>query len=325
MYSPMDIEGVEYLIKPMNCPFHVQIYKSKNRSYKELPIRYCELGTVYRFEPSGTLHGLTRVRGFTQDDSHIFCQPEQLQEEILGVLDLSFEMLTSFGFKKWEVDLSVRDPQNKEKYMGGEEIWKKAEESLEKALKKRAVKYRRAEGEAVFYGPKIDIKLLDALNRAWQCTTIQVDFNFPEKFDLNFVGKNGQKQRVVMVHRTILGAMERFIGVLIEQCAGAFPVWLSPVQAAIIPITDKQIKYGQEVKKELEKQDIRVELDDRSETTSYKIRDAQLQKVPYMLVVGEKEVKAKKVAVRLRTGKDLGPMTLNQFLGRIKKEIEDKK
>lgn len=325
MYSPMDIEGVEYLIKPMNCPFHIQIYKSKTRSYKELPLRYCELGTVYRFEPSGTLHGLTRVRGFTQDDSHIFCRPDQLQKEILGVLGLSFEMLTSFGFEKWEVDLSVRDPQQKGKYLGGEEIWRKAEESLEKALKERKIKYQRAEGEAVFYGPKIDIKLLDALNRTWQCTTIQVDFNFPEKFDLNFIGKEGQPHRVVMVHRTILGSMERFMGCLIEQYAGAFPVWLAPVQATIIPITDKQIKYAQKVKKELEKHDLRVELDDRSETTSYKIRDAQLQKIPYMLVVGKREVKENKVAVRLRSGKDLGPVTLRKFLSRIKEEIAKKK
>lgn len=325
MYSPMEIEGVDYLIKPMNCPFHVQIYKSQIRSYKDLPIRYCELGTVYRFEPSGTLHGLTRVRGFTQDDSHIFCRPDQLENEILGVLNLALRMLSSFGFKNYQIDLSIRDPKEKEKYMGTDKIWEKAEKSLEQALKKKRLSYHRALGEAVFYGPKIDIKLKDALGRQWQCSTIQVDFNFPEKFDLNFIDKDGKRKQVVMVHRTILGSMERFCGCLIEHYAGSFPVWLAPVQVVVIPITDKQVKYGQEVTEKLKKEEIRAELDDRNETTSAKIRQAELQKVPYMVVVGEKEVKAKNISLRARGEKDLGKMNFDKFLTKIKSEIENKK
>lgn len=325
MYSPMEIEGVDYLIKPMNCPFHVQIYKSQIRSYKDLPIRYCELGTVYRFEPSGTLRGLTRVRGFTQDDSHIFCRPDHLENEILGVLNLALRMLSSFGFKNYQIDLSIRDPKEKEKYMGTDKIWEKAEKSLEQALKKKRLSYHRALGEAVFYGPKIDIKLKDALGRQWQCSTIQVDFNFPEKFDLNFIDKDGKRKQVVMVHRTILGSMERFCGCLIEHYAGSFPVWLAPVQVVVIPITDKQVKYGQEVTEKLKKEEIRAELDDRNETTSAKIRQAELQKVPYMVVVGEKEVKAKNISLRARGEKDLGKMNFDKFLTKIKSEIENKK
>ena len=324
MYAPIVIENQKFLLKPMNCPFHVQIYKSKIRSYRNLPLRLCELGTVYRFERAGVLHGLVRVRGFTQDDAHIFCRPDQLEEEIVGVLDLALFMLSTFGFKDYEIDLSVRDPKNKEKYLGADKIWQKAEKALEEALKKKKLKFHRAEGEAIFYGPKIDIKLLDSLGRGWQGPTIQVDFNFPEKFNLTFINQKGEKEPVVMIHRTVLGSMERFIGTLIEQYAGAFPVWLAPVQAVVIPITDKQGKYGQEVAEKLKKEEIRAKLDDRDETTSAKIRDAELEKIPYMIVVGEKEVKAKNISVRQRGEKDLGKMTLERFLDKIKTEIENK-
>jgi len=242
----------------------------------------------------------------------------------VGVLDLALFMLSTFGFKDYEIDLSVRDPKNKEKYLGADKIWQKAEKALEEALKKKKLKFHRAEGEAIFYGPKIDIKLLDSLGRGWQGPTIQVDFNFPEKFNLTFINQKGEKEPVVMIHRTVLGSMERFIGTLIEQYAGAFPVWLAPVQAVVIPITDKQGKYGQEVAEKLKKEEIRAKLDDRDETTSAKIRDAELEKIPYMIVVGEKEVKAKNISVRQRGEKDLGKMTLERFLDKIKTEIENK-
>ena len=325
MYSPMEIEGVEYLLKPMNCPFHVQIYKSQIRSYKDLPIKYCELGTVYRFEKSGVLHGLMRVRGFTQDDSHIFCRPEQLKEEINKVLDLSQKIYSVFRFKDFSYELSVRDLKKKKKYIGREETWQLAERVLKEILEERKVKYHLGIGEAKFYGPAIDLKLKDALGREWQCGTIQVDFNFPERFNLTYIDKEGKKQRVVMVHRTILGTMERFVGILLEHFAGAFPLWLAPTQMIIIPITDREISYGEKVKSILEKEDFRVKIDTRSATTSYKIRSAQLEKIPYMLVVGKREVEEEKIAVRLRSGKDLGPMPLDQFIRRVKEEIEEKR
>ena len=322
MYSPMDIEGVEYLIKPMNCPFHVQVYKSEIRSYRDLPIRYCELGTVYRFEPSGTLHGLTRVRGFTQDDSHIFCRPDQLQEEVIGVLDLALKILSVFGFEEYKIDLSLRDPKHREKFMGRDEIWRKAEKGLEQALKERKVEYNRAIGEAVFYGPKIDISLLDALGRTWQCTTIQVDFNFPEKFDLNYVDKKGKKRRVVMVHRTILGSVERFLGCLIEHYAGALPLWLSPIQISVIPVGSRHKKYAREIGKILEEKGLRVKVRDEAETVSKKIREGEIQKIPYMLVVGDKETKTKSVRVRQRGKGDIGVLKLEKFIKKVEKQIE---
>ena len=321
MYSPMNIEGTEYLVKPMNCPFHLQIYKSKPRSYKELPIRYCELGTVYRYEPIGTLHGLTRVRGFTQDDAHIFCTPEQLEEEILEVLNLAIFMLQNFGFKDFQTDLSVRDPKNKKKYLGSDRIWKRAETALETALRKKALKYHRAKGEAVFYGPKIDIKLVDSAGRTWQGPTIQVDFNFPEKFNLEYTGLDGKAHRPAMIHRTVLGSMERFVGTLIEHYAGAFPVWLSPTQAIVIPITEKYNQYAQEIVNFLKDKNIRSELDNRNETTSAKIRNAELQKIPYILVVGEREVGKKTVNIRTRGERILGEMNLEDFLKRITSDI----
>ena len=326
LYSPIEIEGVQYLLKPMNCPFHLQVYKSKIRSYKELPIRYCELGTVYRFEKAGVLHGLLRVRGFTQDDAHIFCTPRQINKEVEGVLDLSCFMLNAFGFSNYEIELSVRDPKNKTKYLGSDKVWKKAENALEYSLKQKGLPYKRVEGEAVFYGPKIDIKLIDALDRGWQGPTIQVDFNFPEKFDLNYIDEKGKKERVVMIHRTVLGAMERFLGNLIEQYAGALPLWLSPVQIWIIPIGSRHENYAQKVKEELSKgnAELRIEIRDENETVSKKIREGEIQKIPYLLVVGDEEMKGETVRVRSKN-KDLGMMKLEEFLEKISAEIKERR
>ena len=324
MYSPMNIEGQEYFIKPMNCPFHIMIYKSRTRSYRELPLRWAELGTVYRYERSGVLHGLMRVRGFTQDDAHIFCTPEQIEDEILGCLDLTLHLLRSFGFHEYEIVLSVRDPKHKEKYIGSDAMWEMAEGSLVKALEERGLPYERAEGEAVFYGPKIDIKIKDALGRAWQCTTIQFDFNLPERFDMTYIGPDGREHRPYMVHRALLGSMERFFGVLIEHYAGAFPVWLAPVQAMIIPVADRHNEYAYQVQSQLRGAGLRTEVDDRSERMQAKIRDAQLQKIPYMLVVGDHEVESGAVAVRLRSGEDLGPKPINGFIEMAKEAIERK-
>jgi threonyl-tRNA synthetase len=325
MYSPMDIEGHDYFIKPMNCPFHIMIYKSRTRSYRELPLRWAELGTVYRYERSGVLHGLMRVRGFTQDDAHIICTPEQIEDEILGCLDLTFHLLRSFGFEEYEVVLSVRDPKQKEKYIGDDAMWEMAEGSLVEALEQRGLSYTRAEGEAVFYGPKIDIKIKDALGRAWQCTTIQFDFNLPERFDMTYMGKDGREHRPYVVHRALLGSLERFFGVLIEHYGGAFPVWLSPVQVRLIPITDRNNEYAYKVRDRLSEAGLRVEVDDSGERMQAKIRHAQLEKIPYMLVIGDREVKEGKVAVRLRTGEDLGPLHVEEFLRMAKEAVAEKK
>jgi len=322
MYSPMKIDNVEYLLKPMNCPFHVQIFKTKLYSYKDLPLRFCELGTVYRYEKAGVLHGLLRVRGFTQDDAHIFCTPDQITREIEDVIELAHFMLSSFGFKKYKTDLSLRDPKNKGKYLGSEAIWKKAEKALTDALKRKKLKFTKALGEAVFYGPKIDIKLIDSLGRSWQGPTIQVDFNFPEKFDLSYIGKDGKKHQVVMIHRTVLGSMERFLGILLEHYAGAFPVWLSPIQVEIIPISDKHVKYAKKVLEELEKHNLRVEINEENQTTAKKISSAEKQKIPYMLVVGDKEIRNKKIAVRSRKKGDEGQTTLDKFIKRVIKEVK---
>ncbi|MBU3956894.1 threonine--tRNA ligase [Patescibacteria group bacterium] len=321
MYSPMEIDGVDYLIKPMNCPFHVYVYKSQFRSYRELPIRYCELGTVYRYEPSGVLHGLTRVRGFTQDDSHIFCQPGQLEDELVGVLNLTKEIYDVFGFKDFHSYLSTRP----KKSMGSNAIWEKSTKALKGALKKTKLPYDIDSGAGVFYGPKIDLKVKDSLGREWQLLTNQVDFNFPAKFKLTYIGKDGKHHQPVMVHRAILGSFERFMGILIEHYGGAFPVWLSPVQAVVIPITDKHNQYGQKIVDQLKEENIRVRLDNRSETTSAKIRDAELQKIPYILVVGDKEIKAKNINVRVRGEKVLGPMVVSKFINLIKKDIAKKR
>ena len=313
MYSPMEIDEQDYYIKPMNCPFHIMIYKTRMRSYRELPLRWAELGTVYRYERSGTLHGLLRVRGFTQDDAHIFCTPEQIEGEILGVLDFCLSILRAFGFEDYKVELSVRDLQNPDKYAGSDAMWQQAEGSLVKALEARNLPHERKEGEAVFYGPKIDIKIKDVLGRAWQCSTIQFDFNIPERFDLTFIGEDGKERRPYMVHRALMGSLERFFGVLVEHYGGAFPVWLSPVQVMIVPIADRHLDYARKVEAELKADGLRVQIDARSERMNSKIREAQLQKIPYMLVVGDKEQAAAGVSVRLRSGEDLGPNSLADF------------
>jgi len=320
----LDVEDQEYVLKPMNCPGHILIYQTKMRSYRELPIRYAELGTVYRYERSGTLTGMFRVRGFTQDDAHIFCTPEQILDELIGVLDLALYMLKTFGYENYQIDLSVRDPENKDQYMGGDEQWEHAEGALVKALETRGLSFTRQEGEAVFYGPKIDIQLLDALGRPRQGPTIQFDFNEPSRFNVEYIGTDGQPHQIVMVHRTVLGSMERFIGGLVEHYAGAFPVWLSPVQAKILPITSFQNDYAERVRDELVKSGLRAEADLRSEKLGFKIREAQLEKVPYMLVVGKREEESNAVAVRLRSGEDLGATPLESFIERAKSEIVQK-
>ena len=324
MYSPMPIDEVEYLLKPMNCPFHILMFRSQTRSYRDLPLRWAELGTVYRYERSGVLHGLLRVRGFTQDDAHIFCRPDQLQQEIMGVIDLARFMMKSFGYKDYDVKLSVRDPNNKGKYAGSEEVWQAAEGALIGALTALAIPYSIDEGEAKFYGPAIDIKVKDALGRGWQGPTIQCDFNLPERFDISYVGEDGSPHRPVMIHRTVLGSMERFVGGLIEHYAGAFPLWLSPVQARVMPITDRHHEYALRVAEELRAAGLRSEVDTRNEKVNYKIRQAQMEKVPYMLVVGDKEVEAGTVAVRHREAGDLGPMKVEEFKQRAEKEIKEK-
>jgi threonyl-tRNA synthetase len=320
----LDVEDQEYVLKPMNCPGHILIYQTKMRSYRELPIRYAELGTVYRYERSGTLTGMFRVRGFTQDDAHIFCTPEQILDELIGVLDLALYMLKTFGYENYEIDLSVRDPENKDQYMGGDEQWEHAEGALVKALEARGLPFTRKEGEAVFYGPKIDIQLLDALGRPRQGPTIQFDFNEPSRFNVEYISTDGQPHQIVMVHRTVLGSMERFIGGLVEHYAGAFPVWLSPVQAKILPVTSFQNDYAERVRDKLIESGLRAEADLRSEKLGFKIREAQLEKVPYMLIVGKREEESNAVAVRLRSGEDLGATPLESFIERAKSEIAQK-
>jgi len=309
LYSPMDVEGQEYLIKPMNCPAHILMYKTRLRSYRELPLRWAELGTVFRYERSGVLHGLTSVRGFTQDDAHIFCRPDQLEDEVVGVLEFAIFMMRTFGFPEYEVMLATRP----ERYAGTIKTWEEATETLERALKRLALPYSLDPGEGVFYGPKIDIRLQDALGRAWQGPTIQVDFNLPECFDVTYMDIDGVARPVVMVHRTVLGSMERFFGCLIEHYAGAFPVWLAPVQAVVIPIADRHLDYARQVAAELKAEGLRAQADARPERMNLKIRQAQLQKIPYMLIVGDKEVASAGVSVRLRSGEDMGRQTLDAF------------
>ena len=314
MYSPMDVDGVDYYLKPMNCPFHILIYKTDIRSYRDLPLRWAELGTVYRYERSGVLHGLLRVRGFTQDDAHIFCTPDQIEGEILRVLDFSLNLLRSFGFEDFRVQLSVRDPGAPDKYAGQDAMWDQAEESLLKAIEARELPYQRIEGEAVFYGPKIDIHIKDALGRTWQLTTIQFDFNVPERFDMTYIGEDGAQHRPYMVHRALLGSIERFFGILVEHYAGAFPVWLGPVQAVLIPIVDRHVPYAESVAQQLQESGLRVEIDDSSDRMGAKIRHAQMEKVPYMLVVGDREMEAQQVNVRLRNEDVLGAMDVSAFI-----------
>jgi len=310
MYAPMDIDGVDYYLKPMNCPFHILIYKTRTRSYRDLPLRWAELGTVYRYERSGVLHGLLRVRGFTQDDAHIFCTPEQIEDEILRVLRFSLDLLRAFGFSDFHIYLATMP----EKHVGEPERWEQAQESLHKALEIEDLDYDVDQGGGAFYGPKIDIHVKDALGRTWQLTTIQFDFNLPERFDMTYVGEDGREHRPYMVHRALLGSLERFFGVLVEHYAGAFPVWLSPVQVVLIPIADRHVEYARSVAGQLEAAGLRVEVDDSDERMQAKIRDAQMQKVPYMLVIGDREIGAGQVNLRMRDGKVPGAMSVDAFL-----------
>lgn len=320
LYGPMEVEGEEYIIKPMNCLYHILMYNTRRRSYRELPLRWAELGTVYRYERSGVLHGLSRVRGFTQDDAHIFCRFDQLEEEIVGVLDLAFFMMDTFGFANYEVLLSTRP----EKYAGTIQNWEEATQTLARALARKKVAYDIDPGEGVFYGPKIDIKFEDAIGRAWQGPTIQVDFNLPQRFNVTCIGEDGKEQSVAMVHRTVLGSMERFLASLIEHYGGAFPVWLAPVQVTLIPVADRHLDYARKLELELKNDGLRVEVDDQSGTVNHKIRQAQLNKVPYMLIVGDKEVAAETVSVRWRSGKQQNNLPLNRFREAISKNIIDK-
>jgi threonyl-tRNA synthetase len=316
----LPIDEKEYVLKPMNCPGHILIYKTATRSYRDMPIRYCELGTVYRYERSGALHGLLRVRGFTQDDAHIFCTPEQLREEIVGVIDLTKFMLKSFGFSEYQFFLSTRP----EKSVGSDENWERATRALRDAMEGHGIEYTMDPGEGVFYGPKIDTKLKDSLGRLWQGPTIQVDFNLPERFDVNYIGEDGEKHRAIMIHRTVLGSMERFIGCLIEQYAGALPLWLAPVQAKVLSIGDRHAEYAKRVARTLSGQGFRVEVDARDEKIGYKIREAQLQKVPYMLVVGDREMDSGQVAVRARKGGDQGAMSVDDFANMLRIGVDSR-
>lgn len=310
-------EETEFRLKPMNCPFHIGIYKSHKRSYRELPLRYAELGTVYRAELSGTLHGLMRVRGFTQDDAHIFCTPSQIVDEIGGCVDFAYDVFRTFGFEKFKVELSVRGSAYNKGYLGSDTDWINAEEALVKALDARSIAYERIEGEAAFYGPKIDIKVEDSIGRMWQLTTVQFDFNLPERFELEYIGEDNLPHRPVMVHRALFGSVERFFGVLVEHFAGAFPLWLAPVQVAVLPITDRINDYASEIAESLRVAGFRVEANLRSDKIGAKIRDAQLQKVPFMLVLGDKELEDKKIAVRERKQGDIGQMSLEEFIEMI--------
>lgn len=307
-------EETEFRLKPMNCPGHIGIYKSHPRSYRELPLRYAELGTVYRAELSGTLHGLMRVRGFTQDDAHIFCTPEQVTDEVGACVDFAYDVFKTFGFAKFKVELSVRGGAENKGYLGSDFDWQNAENALVKALNKREIPHERIEGEAAFYGPKIDIKVEDSIGRLWQLSTVQFDFNLPERFELEFIGDDGQKHRPIMVHRALFGSVERFFGVLIEHYAGAFPFWLAPVQIAVLPITDRINEYAEKIGKELKDVGFRVEVNSKSDKIGAKIREAQLQKVPFMLILGDKELEENKIAVREKVKGDIGQMTLEEFV-----------
>ncbi|MFY9270776.1 MAG: threonine--tRNA ligase [Candidatus Manganitrophaceae bacterium] len=316
MYTPIDIDGIPYELKPMNCPFHIMIYQSRLRSYRDLPFRWAELGTVYRYERSGVLHGLLRVRGFTQDDAHLFCRPDQIESEILKVLDFTTFVLKTFGFEQYDVYLSTRP----EKFVGSLERWEQATSALENALKKKGLTYQIDPGEGVFYGPKIDMKIKDVLGRSWQCTTIQVDFNLPDQFGITYRGEDGGEHQPIMIHRALMGSIERFFGILIEHYAGAFPVWLAPVQTLILPITERHREYAGVVDRQLRESGVRCHVDDRNEKIGLKIREAQLSKVPYMLVVGDREVTDRTLSVRNRAGESVG-FPLDVFQKKIVEEI----
>lgn len=313
-------EGEEFLLKPMNCPHHCEIYRTKPRSYRDLPIRLAEFGTVYRYEQSGELHGLTRVRGFTQDDAHIFCRPDQVKEEFIKVIDLVLHVFKSLGFENFTAQVSLRDPANKEKYIGEDSLWDRAEREIQEAADERGLKTVAVQGEAAFYGPKLDFMVRDALNRSWQLGTIQVDYQLPQRFDLEYVGSDNQKHRPVMIHRAPFGSLERFVAVLIEHCGGNFPLWLAPDQIAVLPISERFNDYAKLVYDKLKEQDIRGLLDDRDEKIGRKIRDAETKKVPYMLIVGEKEVAEGKVAIRRHGQGDQGSVALDEFIERFRVE-----
>ncbi|HIE38307.1 MAG TPA: threonine--tRNA ligase [Anaerolineales bacterium] len=321
MYAPMDVEGMEYFLKPMNCPFHILMYKTRLRSYRELPMRWAELGTVYRYERSGVLHGLMRVRGFTQDDAHIFCTPQQIEGEVLRVLRFSLDILRAFGFSEFQIYLSTMP----KKHVGEPAQWEQAQESLRKAIEAEGLPYEVDEGGGAFYGPKIDIHIKDALGRTWQLTTIQFDFNLPERFDLAYVGEDGKEHRPYMVHRALLGSLERFFGILVEHYGGAFPVWLAPVQAVLIPIADRHVEYAYDVAERLRAAGLRVEVNDSGERMQAKIRDAQMEKIPYMLVVGDREAEAGQVNLRRRDGEKPGAMSVDDFTRLAQEAVEERR
>ncbi len=324
MFSTMELDDSDYQLKPMNCPFHILMYKDRLRSYRDLPVRMGELGTVYRYERSGVMHGLLRVRGFTQDDAHIFCTPEQVNDEILGCVDFALDVLKTFGFAKFEIELSTWDGGAGGKYAGSAEEWKMAEDGLFSALKDREIEAKVMTDEAAFYGPKIDVKLVDAIGRPWQLSTVQFDFNLPRRFELEYIAEDGKAHQPVMVHRALWGSVERFFGVLIEHYAGAFPVWLAPVQAVVLPITDRQNEYALQVFDKLKDAGIRAEIDSRSEKVNLKIREAQLQKIPYMLVVGQREADAGQVAVRHRKRGDEGAKPVEEVVARLRELVDSK-
>ena len=324
MFGPVEVEKADYQLKPMNCPGHILIYKSKLRSYRELPVRLAELGTVYRYERSGVLHGLLRVRGFTQDDAHIFCMPSQIESEVEACVDFAYAVMKNFGFDRFEVELSDWDEKHAENYAGQPEDWHRATAALANTMDRMKIPYKKMAGEAAFYGPKIDIKLIDAIGRSWQLTTVQFDFNLPARFALEYVGDDGARHQPLMVHRALLGSVERFFGILIEHYAGAFPLWLAPTQVEICPVSEKVMDYAKHVEETLKNQGLRVHLDDRNEKLPAKIRDAQLQKIPYMLVVGPKEAEAGTVSLRHRSKGDLGPQPLGELVETLRAESDSR-
>jgi threonyl-tRNA synthetase len=324
MFTPMELDDANYRIKPMNCPFHILIYKDQLRSYRDLPVRLGELGTVYRYERSGVMHGLMRVRGFTQDDAHIFCTPQQIEDEIVGCMDFALAVLNTFGFTEYQVELSTWDPRDRKNFLGSDEQWELANRSLENALQRRSVPYKIIPGEAAFYGPKIDVKLVDAIGRLWQLSTIQFDFNLPQRFDLEYVGEDGQRHQPLMVHRALWGSVERFFGVLIEHYAGAFPLWLAPVQVVVVPISERHHEYAEKVGAQLREAGARVHVDSRSEKMNAKIREHALQKAPYIVVVGDKEAHAGSVNVRTRGKEKTDDMPAVEFVAKVCKIIAEK-
>ena len=320
MYSPMEIEGIDYELKPMNCPFHIHVYKTSLRSYKDLPVRYAELGTVYRYERSGVLHGLLRVRGFTQDDAHIFCREGQIENEILKLLDFTLFILKTFGFLHYDIYLSTQP----EKFVGTPGNWERATNALKQALEEKGLAYAIDPGEGVFYGPKIDIKVKDSLNRPWQCSTIQVDFNNPERFDMTYRGSDGKEHQPIMIHRALMGSLERFFGILIEHYAGAFPVWLAPVQVEVLTIAERHAEHAKALSDRLRSEGIKTELNSENEKIGYKIRNSTMRKVPYLIVIGDKEIAENSIMVRKRSGENIGPYTSEEFIGLLKEKITSK-